>query len=201
MGQFARDAMTGTGYANLDIGRSADVGGTWTRNPATPSTRWYLFDNRVHCGEAGAVYLPATPQSADYYVEADYFIYSDILGAGLAIRQSTSDLTAYVTRYEYGQYILAKFVAGSYSQIGSYAVSHTGQHKLRITATGTSIVVAVDGTNRITVTDSSITAAGKAGMASAGANDVGTGKHIDNFVAVDGSSAISVRSSVFGIIG
>lgn len=201
MAQFVRDSFTGSGYANLDIGRNADVGGKWDRNPDTPDTRWYLFDNRVHCGIAGAVYNNGIPQSADYYVECDYTIYSDILGAGITVRQSTSNLTAYVTRYEYGQYILAKFVAGSYTQIGSWAVSHSGQHKLRLTATGTTIKVDVDGVTRISVTDSSITAAGKAGMASAGANDVGSGKHIDNFVAVDGAAASAARSYVLGIIG
>lgn len=201
MAQFVRDTMTGTGYANLDIGHTAETGGPWVRNPATPSTRWYLFGDLCHCGEPGAVYASGTPQSADYYAECDYTIYSDILGAGITVRQSTSDLTAYVTRYEYGQYILAKFVAGSYTQISSWAISHSGTHKLRLTATGTTIAVAVDGVTRISVTDSSITAAGKAGLASAGANDVGSGKHIDNFVAIDGAAAGSARSYALGIIG
>jgi hypothetical protein len=201
MGVFASDSMTGTGFANLDIGRSANIGGTWQRNPDSTSTRWYLWENRVHCGEPGAVYLPSNPSSADYYVEADYVIYSDILGAGIAARMSDTNLTAYVTRYEYGQYILIKFVAGVYSEIGAWAASHTGQHKLRLTCTGSTISVQVDGVTRISVTDSSITAAGHAGMASAGANDVGTGKHIDNFVGVDGLSASGAHVYVFGLIG
>lgn len=202
MAQFVRDTMTGTGYANLDIGHTAETGGPWVRNPATPNTRWYLFNNLCHCGESGAVYASGTPQSADYYVECDYVIYSDIVGAGLTVRQSTSDLTLYLTRYEGGRYLLAKFVAGVYTELGSYTVNHVGTtHKLRLTATGASIVVAVDGTNRITVTDSSITAAGKAGLTAGGANDVGTGKHIDNFVAVDGAAAGTARSYALGIIG
>lgn len=201
MAQFVRDTMTGTGYANLDIGHTAETGGPWVRNPGSSDTRWYLFNDRCHCGVAGAIYASGTPQNANYYVECDYIIYSDILGAGITARQSTSDLTLYLTRYEYGQYILAKFVAGAYTQIGSSAVSHTGTHKLRLTVTGTTIAVDVDGVNRISVTDASIAAAGKAGLASAGANDVGTGKHIDNFVAVDGSAAGGAKSYALGIIG
>ena len=204
MAQFVVDRFTGTGYANLDIGRSADVGGTWQRNPATPGTRWYLFDNRVHCGEAGAVYLPATPQNANYYVECDYTIYSDILGAGLAARQSVSDLTMYFARYEWGEYIVGKFVGGAGpTRLGGWssAVATPSTHKLRLTVNGTTISVAVDGTTRITVTDSDITAAGKAGMTSGGANDVGSGKHVDNLIAVDGATALAARSYVLGIIG
>ena len=114
MAQFVRDSMTGTGWADLDdpAEHNAELGGPWVRNPATPYTRWYLFDNRCHCGESGAIYASGTPANANYYVECDYIIYSDIVGAGLTARQSTSDLTMYLTRYESGAYLLAKFVAG-----------------------------------------------------------------------------------------
>lgn len=205
MAQFVRDTMTGTGFLDLDdpLEHTPEAGGPWLRNPATPSTRWYLQSNQCHCGDPGAVYASGTPQSADYYTECDYIIYNpDTVGAGLTVRQSTSDLTMYLTRYEGGRYILAKWVAGSYTELGAYTVNHLGTtHKLRLTATGTSIVVAVDGVNRISVTDSSITAAGKAGMTAGAANDVGSGKHIDNFIAVDGAAASGARSYVLGIIG
>lgn len=203
--EFVRDNMTGTGYDDLDdpAEHSTDIGGPWWRNLGTPDTRWYLQGNRCHCGVIGAVYASGTPLSADYYVECDYIIYSDIQGAGIAVRMSTADLTCYSVRYTGGQYVLSKWVAGVETWIGTpYVIAHTGTHKLRLTATGTSIVVAVDGVNRITITDSSITAAGKAGLYSPfGANDVGSGKHIDNFVAVDGAAAGGARSAILGIIG
>lgn len=209
MAQFVRDLMTGTGYANLDIGHTAEAGGPWVRNPATPSTRWYLANDRCHCGVIGAVYASGSPASADYYVECDYVIYSDIQGPGIALRMSTSDLTCYSVRYQSGQYVLSKWVAGVETWIGTpYVVAHTGTHKLRLTASGsstTTVTVAVDGTNRITYADSSspITAAGKAGLYTpfGTGNDVGSGKHIDNFVAVDGAAASGARNFVFGIIG
>ncbi len=204
MATFVRDLMTGTGYANLDIGHTAEAGGPWVRNPGTPDTRWYLFGDRCHCGVKGAVYASGTPSSADYYVECDYIIYSDIQGPGIALRMSTSAVTCYSVRYTGGQYVLSKWVAGVETWIGTqYVVDHVGQtHKLKLTATGTSIVVAIDGVNVITATDSSIPAAGKAGLYSPfGANDVGSGKHVDNFVAVDGAAAGGARSSILGIIG
>jgi len=196
--------MNGTGFADLDdpYEHSAELGGPWVRNPATPDTRWYLINDRCHCGEPGAVYASGTPANANYYVECDYIIFSDIVGAGLTARQSTSDLTMYLTRYESGAYLLAKFVAGAYTWLGGYTINHVGTtHKLRLTVNGTTISVDVDGVTRISVTDSSIAAAGKAGLTAGAANDAGTGKHIDNFVAVDGAAAVTIRSNVFGVIG
>lgn len=205
MATFGRDTMTGTGYADLDdpLEHSPEVGGPWVRNPATPSTRWYLQGNQCHCGESGAVYISGNPPGADYYAECDYIIYNDnTVGAGLAVRQSTSDLTMYLTRYEGGRYLLAKFVAGVYTELGSYTVNHLGTtHKLRLEVTGTAIKVYVDGVLRISVTDSSIAAAGKAGLTAGAANDVGFGRHIDNFIAVDGAAASAARSAILGIIG
>lgn len=210
MGQFVRDTMTGTGYANLDIGHSAEAGGPWVRNEAKPDTRWYLLNDRCHCGVLGAVYASGVPASPDYYVECDYLIYSDVQGAGIAARMVTSALTFYGVRYQSGQYLLSKWVNGSETGLGIWTPSpaHSGLHKLRITVSGTNpttIVVAVDGVNRISATDSSspITAAGKAGMYHlyGSANDVNTGKHIDNFVAIDGIAPGGARSVPLGIIG
>ena len=212
MTQFARDAFTGTGYSNLDIGRTADVGGTWTRHTLTPDTRWYLCNNRVHCGAEGVVYLPATPASADYYVEADYIIFTDVWGAALAARINTSALTCYAVWYQAGQWVLVKYTNGGYDWIGTpWAmpfVSGTA-YRVRLTVSGsspTTVTVSINGTVRITATDSSspITAAGKVGMLSltpGGTNDVGSGKHIDNFVAEDGAAASTTRGRAVWFLG
>lgn len=212
MTQFARDAFTGTGYANLDIGRTADVGGTWTRHALTPDTRWYLYNDRVHCGAEGLVYLPATPFSADYYVECDYIVYTDVWGAALAARINTAALTCYAVWYQAGQWVLVKYTAGGYDWIGTpYAtpVAAGSTTKVRLTVSGsstTTVTVSINGTVRITATDSSspITAAGKVGMLSltpGGVNDVGSGKHIDNFVAVDGATAATARGRAVWFLG
>jgi len=210
MAVFVSDQFTGTGFQNLDIGRVATVGGKWERNGATPDTRWYLIDNRVECGDVtGAVYSNGVPGSANYSVECDYTIFSDIQGAGIAVRMSTSALTFYGVRYQGGQYVLSKYVNGVEAWVGTpYVVNHVGQtHKLKIRVSGTStttVIVSIDGVDVITYADSSspITAAGKAGMYSLyGSNDAGTGKHIDNFVADDGVAASAVRSRAIWIVG
>ena len=214
MTQFARDAFTSTisGYENVDVGRTADVGGAWTRHTTTPNTRWYIYSSRVHCGAEGIVYLPATPASADYYVEADYIIYSDIWGAALAARINTSAKTCYAVWYQAGQWVLVKYTNGGYDWIGNqYPGSWTSgtAFRVRLTVSGsspTTITVTINGTVRITATDSSspITDAGKVGMLSltpGGTNDVGSGKHIDNFVAEDGSAASTTRGRAVWFLG
>lgn len=211
MATFVRDTMTGPVgvYSNLDIGHTAEAGGPWVRNGASPSTRWYIFGDRVHCGDVGAVYASGSPVGADYYVECDYIIATDVQGPGIALRMSTSALTFYGVRYQTGQYILGKYVAGSGTPLGTWTPSpaHTGTHKLRITVSGsstTTITVSVDGVVVITYNDSSspITAAGKAGLFSLiAANDVGTGKHIDNYIAVEGPPAGAARSRAVWFMG
>lgn len=205
MGQFVRDSMTGTGYADLDdpAEHSTEVGGPWVRNGATPDTRWYLFSDRCHCGSIGAIYASGTPSSADYYVEADYIIYTDSQGPLLCVRMSTTAQTYYGVRYQGEQYVLSKFIAGVEAWIGTPwapASPHRGTHKLKLDVLGTAIKVYVDGVLVISVTDTSITAPGKAGLASPFATqDVGSGKHIDNFIAVDGATA-ALRATVFALI-
>ncbi|MGB3328560.1 MAG: hypothetical protein WBA46_06360 [Thermomicrobiales bacterium] len=212
MAQFARDqfASTISGYENLDIGRTADVGGTWTRHAKSQDTRWYIYNGRVHCGALGGVYLPATPSSANYYVECDYIIYSDVWGAALVARMDTSVITGYAVWYQSGQWVLVRYVNGGYDWIGpQYPMSFTSgtAYRVRLTVSGgspTTVTVRINGVDQITYIDSAspITAAGKVGLFSFnGVNDVGNGKHIDNFVAVDNAAATTARARAIWFIG
>lgn len=64
---------------------------------------------------------------------------------------------------------LFKRVSGTFTQLGSsvnMGWTHLATHTVRLTATGNSIVVYFDGVAQISVTDSSISAAGSVGMRS-----------------------------------
>ncbi len=61
-------------------------------------------------------------------------------------------------------------------------------YQLELIMTATTIAVEVDTVQEMSVVDASISAAGRAGVRSGTVNDKDTGKHIDNFFAVDGSS-------------
>jgi hypothetical protein len=198
------DNMTGSNWADI-TDRVGQVGAVWNRHPDTPGSRWYIFLNRVHCGVAGAFYASGIPDSADYDVECDYIIYTDIPNVGIAGRMNTSTLTFYYTYYQGGELVLAKMVGGAITSLGWWVTTLTGggtTYNLKLSMVGDQIKVYVNDVERIAVTDSSITATGRAGIRSVGINDAYTGKHIDNFVVTDASSTIVQQAStpiVFGL--
>ena len=78
----ARDTFTAPDWSKL-VTHAADQGGTWKNHPAYGSSstdiiRVWIYANRALFRNYGAMYLDVTPPSADYYVEADYRIVSDI---------------------------------------------------------------------------------------------------------------------------
>lgn len=183
------DAMTGSNWTRL-TSRPGEVGATWTQHPTDSSGDgvMYLYGGRVHCGVTGANYASGVPPSADYTVTCDYRMYTDIGSMSIAARMSTSQSTYYYTYYGGGQVVLAKKVAGTITGIGWYPTAFVaGWHELALACSGTTIKVYWDGTERISVTDASISAAGRVGVRAGGVNDKDTGKHIDNLVATTGA--------------
>lgn len=87
---------------------------------------------------------------------------------------------------------LWKFVSGVYTQLGSYtlpSIAVDTPYRIELSMSGSTIKVYLDGVERISVSDSSITAAGRAGLM-VGANWLGTpntpasnssGLHLDNW--------------------
>jgi hypothetical protein len=201
------DGFTGTNWQDLHR-RSGEVGATWTRHPAVNAgqSRWYIFNNRVHCGVWGAMYASGVPASADYHIECDYVLYSNIpsLNLGIAGRMSTTADTYYAVYYQDGELVLIKRVAGVTTALGWWVTSLTyggTVYRLALDMAGTTIRALVNDVERISVTDSDITAAGRAGLRSIGVNDAGTGIHIDNYWMYDGAVAARPTAQVVGVIG
>ena len=101
---IALDTFAGTNFTDLH-NHTGDSGITWARNAATPSARFLLFDGKTYCdtvqGSAGAaLYCSAVPFSADYYVEADITIVTNVGFTGIALRMSTTANTYYFVRLE-----------------------------------------------------------------------------------------------------
>lgn len=171
---------SGFSIANSTTGSMAITAGGRLRRNATTSYNY--------------VYNTLTPPSADYWVEADFFFDSTTRTErfGVTGRNSTSALTFYLARVSTtggstANVQLWKWVAGTPTQLGSsYAITISGDptFKIRLDMVGTTIRVLVDGVERINVTDSSITAAGRAGFyGSPDADAFGdtTGMHLDNY--------------------
>ncbi len=202
MSAFLVDTFTDTPGTALEA-HVGEVGATWAINTAVnPSASALISDaNRVRSNAAGAAgnqfYASGTPSSADYYVEAPIFVFS-LPGsgfAGITGRASTTTSDCYFAIYNLGTsaWELWWGAGGSAGTVGSFSQALTlGQeYVLRLDMVGTTIRVLIDGVQRISVTDTHVTAADKAGIIVYGTFSNSTGLHLSGITAVDSSSALT----------
>lgn len=203
MTTFARDTYTGTNWQTINSA-GADLGGPIVNHP-DESGNWYIYANKALCRSAGLVYYSGTPSSADYSVTADITVKSSIGSTGVAGRISTTAKTYYAVYIEQtsNKLVLIKYVNGAITRLGPLSSSSygIGTHTLTLDLNGTTIRALVGGVEILNQTDSSINAAGKAGIRAPVISDTTTGKHVDNFIAEDASVAATPRSSIVGLIG
>lgn len=121
-------------------------------------------------GVNGLSLAPGLPASADYDVSATVTLTGSAAGvaAGVSGRTSTGGgYTGYVARYNAGgQWEILRFLAGNAVVLGSYiqTLSLSTPYTVTLRMTGTTIKLLVDGVERISVTDSSLSTAGRAGL-------------------------------------
>lgn len=150
------------------------------------------------------------------YPDADYEISSSVNFAGgdsnytrsMGLRVQDSN-NMYLLRYGGSTMVMYKRVSGTWSTIGTAAgVSLAGNtnspyigETVSFSAVGTTLTAKVNGVTKLTVTDSSITATGKAGIGlgyvNVSTDDAGTGVGIDNVVvqtATSDSTAPTITS-------
>lgn len=202
MAVCASDTYAGTDWQTI-IAAGADTGGPIVNHP-NESGNWYIYANKALCRTAGLCYYTGTPSSADYSVTATITIKSSVGSTGVAGRVSTTERTYYTAYIEQtsGLVVLAKRVAGAITSLGVSPLTYgVGDHVLTLDMVGTTIRALVGGVQVVSVVDSSITAAGKAGIRAPVISDTTTGKHLDTFVATDTSTAASGRSFAVGTIG
>ena len=151
------------------------------------------------------------------YPDADYEISSSVNFAGgdsnytrsMGLRVQDSN-NMYLLRYGGSTMVMYKRVSGTWSTIGTAAgVSLAGNtnspyigETVSFSAVGTTLTAKVNGVTKLTVTDSSITATGKAGIGLGYVNistdDAGTGVGIDN-VVVQTASADSTAPTITSV--
>jgi hypothetical protein len=189
-GDFVTDSFTESSDTAL-ASHTGATGATWTVHPSYSAAGTIdAATDRLYPTGSTAYYASGTPPSADYYVQADFRVASTIsVNAAICARMSTSADTMYMVRLLNGtDWVVRKLVAGSGTDLATSAtnVPTAGQTRtVRLTVSGSNITVTVDGVldAALSVTDSSITAAGRAGLRFAGASSASTGYHLDNFSA------------------
>jgi hypothetical protein len=189
----------------LEFASAGEIGATWTLHASSTSgTQFMATTARRAVREAAGLtmyYASGVPTSADYSVQADVYAMSLLTddAVGVVGRESTSADTAYVARYRKvgtttQSWELVKVVSGTETVLGSYAqtlIVGTNYH-LKLDMQGSTIRLLVDAVQRVSVTDSSITAAGRAGIRGGYTGLTGvpghtTGLQLDNVNAVEGT--------------
>jgi uncharacterized repeat protein (TIGR01451 family) len=204
------DTMAGSPGATLQS-RAGETGATWTKHIGVDSVLTDAGRLRKNTSsDKSAYYASGVPSSANYTVEADIHVKSIIANdtIGVVGRQDTANAlgTFYFARYDTANtsWNLGKYVNGVITPLGSLtgqALTAGQTYHLELMMNGSALTLYVNDAFKVSATDSSITATGRAGVRlgkDGSAVDVtnSTGLHLDNFrvepaatVAVDSKAA------------
>lgn len=196
----SNDTFTGTAGTVLSS-HTGETAATWTRWPNDSINAVITASGtlRKATGSTDGVtyYNSAVPASADYQVETDVVVKSvpsgatniGVLGRFNTGASTSTDGTFYLARYNRSaeEWQLVKAVGGSPTVLGSYSQAlGVGTYRLGLDMKGSTIRLLLNGTSRVAATDTSIAAAGRAGVR-LGANGESTTQgdnvayHLDNF--------------------
>lgn len=189
------DGFAGTN-ATLLTSHATDQGHSWINYPPA-------YTGNAQLNGSGSVvttnsnedrlYVNVTPLSADYSVFAT--VQSTGYSAGVIGRQSSSADTCYVANYLGGganEWRITKYVAGVATNIGSYpGDAPTTSRNIELRMTGSLIELYIGGVQRISVTDTSISAAGFPGIDIGDTGTIGSWS-ATNMTGGGGSTAVPV---------
>ena len=177
--KVAYDNFTGSDATAL-ASHTSDSSHTWTKQGGADLV---ITSNAIRATSAagfGYYYMSHEPSGADYTVIATVYAGSGKAAPLVAGRCNTSVATCYCVRFEGDTWNLYSVSSGSLTSIGTYTGDNPSTAKtVKLEMIGTAIKFYIDDTERISVTDSSISAAGRAGIASY-YNDTGQ-NYIDAF--------------------
>ncbi|TAL44768.1 MAG: LamG domain-containing protein [Salinibacterium sp.] len=187
------DSFTGAA-SSLLTAHTGEIGANWVT--LSGSTEQISDSNRARRSGTGTsvMYSTATPSSADYSVEADLYVKSNISGdtAGVIGRVNSATNSYYLAVWDASVpgWRLARSAGGTVTYLVTSApqpallVGET--YRLKLGMVGNVISLAVNGQTQFSVVDSTFAAAGKAGITDgvaggpANKNDT-RGIHLDNY--------------------
>lgn len=191
---FASDVFTEASDINL-IDRTPTLGGPYIEHPTASysgiSLKLDSATDRVFGIGTDLLYFTATPPSADYYVQADFCHVSTIaVNIAVAGRVDATADTLYMVRLNGGTTWEMRKIIATVASTLTGGTSTTGVPSVGNCATGRLIMAGDQLTFTVNsstvigpITDTDITAAGFAGIRTAGVSSASTGMHIDNFSA------------------
>jgi hypothetical protein len=185
------DSMTGSAGTNLTA-HTSDSGHSWAKQSGTTSNLILSDANRVRSDAAALItyYCSWDPASADYSVQMLHLAVTasdNYLGVG---RAATGDQSKYLCVYDPAntRWALSKHdAAGASTELATWSetLMTLDFRTVKLQMIGSSIKCYIDGVERMSVIDTSHTAAGKAGIFAYGATANATHFHGDNFITAD----------------
>lgn len=197
MAQFAKDLFVGSNGTAL-TSHTPDIGGSWLKVTASPAGAWVL-DGSGHLTNTNnqftSYYVNGTPATGNYYVKAIMRASSLLINIDsfpfLAARMDSSAQTLYMfgpsaTSTTTDSVQIYKQVSGGFTSLASapYTFVINTDYEVVIEVNGTTIKGYINGVQVLSVTDSSITATGFAGII--GSATVMTNGLTSSFLAADG---------------
>lgn len=173
--------------------------GTWSSHPASGISSVVAASSGKYVAQDVGTSLDlnsATPSTADYEVEATVTVMATAYSCRLLARWDTTATTGYTAFIDTNnttgagtgnKLVIGKHVAGTFTVIGTpYTIGTlAGPYRLRLRCSGTTISAWLDGTQRVSVTDSSISAVGKAGLGVTGTGNT-TSFRLSDFAVYTG---------------
>lgn len=208
MGTFVQDSFTDSDATNLSS-HTGETGATWAKLTGYTGNCYIngnVLENEDGSDADAAYYASGAPASADYDVEAKYtWVSSQLCDWRICGRIDTSNGNYYSFYYRRGSntYRLTKRVSGTTTTLASAAGSSPNSGSwltLRLSLNGSALEGFEGASSVLSTTDSSITAAGKAGVAATSTGVSGPRIRWDDFLATEagGDTAISPANASHG---
>lgn len=179
------DTFTDTN-STLITSHTSDSNNTWVLQSGTTGSHAIIVNNRVYGQASTNVYRSSFVQpSADYQVYGKFDIVGSpaTWGAGITGR-ATADNTAtfYCVRYDSvaRNWLLFKSVSGVVTTLATWAETfNSGSRYITLRMQGSSIKGFINGVERLSATDATITEAGSAGLRLSIISSLTAGLHVD----------------------
>lgn len=201
MSQFVKDSFTDTAGTALSA-HTGETGATWTAVPTFSAAAVITSAGRVRGNGTNALWeASGVPASADYDVEADVYVASLANQAGILGRCSTTAATYYLLYYDSGAAVWRLYVIVNGATAANFSFAQTltvGQtYHLHLMMRGSQIMAFANGVQIFNVTDTNISAAGRAGVFFSAADTDTTGLHLDNFSGATAASNAVTDTNIY----
>lgn len=165
---------------------SSDLGAGWVE----VSGDWSIDTNRLSPGASGGTIIlraAAAMDSSDHYAQVTIAT-TTAASQGVWCRGNANITSGYLWRNDGSSWDLFSVVGGSFTSIGSFAAAAAPGDVARVQAVGSTIKAFVNGVERVSLTNTHVTAGTSVGLRSESTNAL----RFDDFAAADVTAGVTL---------